>query len=315
MSELSMRVAFTNEARVVLDFITEFLSSTNPEVQRWACEILGRMAHRDSLAGAVLSVKPCRELISLLHDEHVDVLAIRTLALIIKSPEGAQAAVDANALDDVTTLLESRNAEVRSWTCEMLGELALHEATARAVLAIKPCDRLVSLLHANDLDVFRSAAAALCNIAQWPDGAQAAVQAKALNCVPELLESSNVEVRMWTCKLLGFLTRHLVSLLWVGSLEVIETATPVLYWIAKHPAAAQAVVDANGLNYVAKLLESSTAEVREWTCEFLGVLARHESTATAVWNIHPCLQLISLLRWGSINAPLTAVDCAPVMKI
>lgn len=42
-------------------------------------------------------------------------------------------------------LLEARNAEVREWTCELLGRLACHESTAEAVLMF--CSRLASLLQ------------------------------------------------------------------------------------------------------------------------------------------------------------------------
>jgi hypothetical protein len=65
-----------------------------------------------------------------------------TLYRIVISPEGAQAAVDANVLECVAELLSSPNASVRGWPCEMLRQLARHETT------VSPAVRqLVSLLR------------------------------------------------------------------------------------------------------------------------------------------------------------------------
>jgi hypothetical protein len=51
-----------------------------------------------------------------------------------KSPEGAQAAVDANVLECVAERLQSPNEEVRNWMRDILGELARHETIARAAV-------------------------------------------------------------------------------------------------------------------------------------------------------------------------------------
>jgi hypothetical protein len=61
---------------------------------------------------------------------------------IATSPEGAQAAVDANVLECVAELLESLNKEVRNWTRYMLEELARHGTTVRVAM-----EQLVSLLR------------------------------------------------------------------------------------------------------------------------------------------------------------------------
>lgn len=49
--------------------------------------------------------------------------AVRTLGRIITSPEGAQAAVDANVLECVGELLESPKEEIRKYAHDILGEL------------------------------------------------------------------------------------------------------------------------------------------------------------------------------------------------
>jgi hypothetical protein len=60
---------------------------------------------------------------------------------IATSPQGAQAAVEANVLECVAKLLESPN-EIQKWTWYMLEELARHETTTRPATGY-----LVSLLR------------------------------------------------------------------------------------------------------------------------------------------------------------------------
>ena len=69
------------------------------------------------------------------------------LCEISNLPSGAQAVVDAKALDLVTQLLGSSDSYTRQHTCFMLGNLAKHESTSQAVLAVEPCIQLVSLLR------------------------------------------------------------------------------------------------------------------------------------------------------------------------
>jgi hypothetical protein len=69
-----------------------------------------------------------------------------------------------------------------------------------------------------------------------------------------------------------------------------------LYRISGSFRGAGAVVDANALECVAKLLESPNEEVRKWTCDMLGEVARHHTTAPAGWGVNTCQPLVSLLR-------------------
>jgi hypothetical protein len=62
-------------------------------------------------------------------------------------PETAKAAVDANVLESIIDLLESANNLVREGVAGLLQSLAWHGSLVEAVLAIKPCVRLVSLLR------------------------------------------------------------------------------------------------------------------------------------------------------------------------
>jgi hypothetical protein len=44
-------------------------------------------------------------------------------------------------------------------------------------------------------------------ISRWPAGAHAAMEARGLDFVPELLDSSDTETRRWACYMLGYLTK------------------------------------------------------------------------------------------------------------
>ncbi|KAJ7086516.1 hypothetical protein C8R44DRAFT_821013, partial [Mycena epipterygia] len=63
-----------------------------------------------------------------------------------RSQEDAHAIVNSSALDQVTVLLESPSSRIREEACWLVGNLSAQESTAVAVLALKPCLRLVALL-------------------------------------------------------------------------------------------------------------------------------------------------------------------------
>jgi hypothetical protein len=49
---------------------------------------------------------------------------------------------------------------------------------------------------------------ALSELSSWPDGAQAALEAKTLDHVTELLQSPQSRVRSWTCRMVGSFAKH-----------------------------------------------------------------------------------------------------------
>jgi hypothetical protein len=67
------------------------------------------------------------------------------LSQIARWRDGAQAIVDAKALDHVLWFLKSLNPDIRKGTCELMGRLAEHESTAPAILELNPCAQLASL--------------------------------------------------------------------------------------------------------------------------------------------------------------------------
>jgi hypothetical protein len=78
--------------------------------------------------------------------------------------------------------------------------------------------------------------------------------------------------------------------------NVVESAVSALEWIVRSAERPQAVVEAGTLVLLDDLLQSSTSEVRMWTCEMLGNLVYHEPTAAAFPDANPCARLVSSLR-------------------
>ncbi|KAJ7479308.1 armadillo-type protein [Mycena latifolia] len=302
----------------VLDYMPDLLRSSSAEVRRWTCLLLGELAVHDSIRGAMVTL--CPQLVSLLRDENLDVTwrAVCALRKISKLLEGAHAAIAANMLDSVPDLLRSSSAEVREWTCLVLGELACHNSIRGAIIPL--CPQFMSLMCDENLDVTWRALWPLKSISKLFEAAQATIAANVLDSVPDLLRSSSVEVREWTCLLLGELAAHdsirgvivrvrlcpqLVSLLRDENPNVTRRALWALKSISKSLEAAQAAIAANVLDSVPDLLRCSNAEVCEWTCKVLGELAVHDSIRGAMVTL--CPQFVSLLRDENLNVTRRAL--------
>ncbi|KAJ7479231.1 armadillo-type protein [Mycena latifolia] len=296
----------------ILDYARELLSCPDVLVRKRTCQMLGKIARCKSMTAAILEVNPCHQLIFLLRDKYLEVVesAVYALLWIAKSPEGAQAIVEADA---VAALVHLANTVALDHRCaaKILGHLAYHKATRLAILPMKPCKQLVSLLCENVSEVVLDTICALYWIARSPEGAQAVVDARVLEPMAQLLESTNTNVRSWTWSMLGRLARHkstamailtiipccrLISLLRGGNLTVTERVAKVLHRIARSPEGAQAVLEADILVHAGDLLTSPSAVVRRWMCATLGELAWHESTRDAVLRINPSRRLVCLLR-------------------
>ncbi|KAF7356837.1 hypothetical protein MVEN_01019300 [Mycena venus] len=340
-----------------LECVFNLLDTPEPKVRQWTCMLVGRLASHKSTAGVILNLEPCVELVSLLHEEK---LATYALAQIALWSDGARAIVAAQMLDRVFELIGSPHWDVRLWACELVGRLAGHESTAPAILKLKPWKWLVPLLKdkhyqvnqsaTNALariipwldgskiivdivdaevldhvlsDVVAAAMYALSQIAHWLEGAQAIVNAKGLECVLELFESTSPQVRKWTSTLVGELAGHeetesiflklkpcerLVSLVRIGDPEVIPGATGALSQIARQPDGAQAIIDAARiLDHGLDLLQSPDPYVRRWTCTLVETLASHERTAPVIWTKSLCVRLFPLLRDNDFGTRTSAI--------
>ncbi|KAJ7915917.1 armadillo-type protein [Mycena leptocephala] len=298
----------------VLDHIVQVLGSPSAEVREWSCRLVGNLASHEAIAPAVFELKPCvRRLVSLLRDTHADVIveAIHTLSATARWSVGAETATDAAVVDHIAELLQSQNIKIRNASCELVRNLASHESTASTLLMMKPAAQLVSFLWDEDHTVVSKVVHALAQVAAWPDGAQAAVNANVVDYLTELLRSPSVEVQKASCILIRELVYHdsiapailtmnpcvpLVSLLQNKDITVVKEALETLSQVAWWPDGAEAVVEAKAPDYLAELLGSPAAPVREFACYLVGDLADHNSTAPTIININPCVQLVSFLH-------------------
>ncbi|KAJ6612526.1 armadillo-type protein [Mycena sp. CBHHK59/15] len=224
------------------------------------------------------------------HDREVQATVMWTLAGISKQLDGAQAIVDAHALDLVPQLLDSPNAWVLQWTCNMLDILfGMNHSLGRY------------WMHHNT-SVQDEAIYALANISQKLDGAQAVVDAHALDLVPQLLDSPAEKVLQWTCNMLGQIGAildvkpcvRLISLALHHNILVQTFAIYALTCISRQLDGACAVVDAHALDLVPQLLDSPAEEVLRWTCDMLGQIAWHKTLTRAILDVKPWVQLVFL---------------------
>ncbi|KAJ7234567.1 armadillo-type protein [Mycena rebaudengoi] len=140
-----------------LDHMLNLLESDSLAVRERACNLVARLAEHRFLAPDI-----CAGLVALLSDES------RTIDV----PDGAQAVVDAKALDHVQKLLKSPSWNMRFWTCVLVEVLAEHESTASAILELNLNAQLESLVHAEDYPVTPAASLALTQIARCSNRAK-----------------------------------------------------------------------------------------------------------------------------------------------
>ncbi|KAF7354159.1 hypothetical protein MVEN_01103500 [Mycena venus] len=297
----------------VIDHILELLKSPSSDVRKWTCELVGNLAAYESTAPALFELKVCAPLVSLLHDQDSDVIwrATYALARIAGWLDGAHAVIEADTIDHILVLLGLLSPNIQGWTCELVGNLALHESTGPTILKLNPCELLMSLLRDQDSGIVWKAIYALAQIARWEDGAHAIIKTNSLNCIFELLGSPTPMIRERTCELVGSLACHesiasfilaikpcelLVSLLCDRNSEIIWSATYALARIAGWLDGAHAVIAAQVIDYILELLRSPNSDVRKWTCELVGNLATHESTTPALFELKICAPLVSLFH-------------------
>ncbi|KAJ7479097.1 armadillo-type protein [Mycena latifolia] len=298
----------------VLERVTEVLELPNAKVRTSMYAILDELARHESIALAVLAtLKQWVVLDSSQSNPITGIIRHAAGALYprYKLPSDTQAAVDAAVLNCVAELLESPNVLAREWTCWMMG-----------------CIVLVSQLGKISNTVIVGAVYALYAIARSTKGAQAAVDGNVLHYIVDLLQSPNIWVRLWSCKLLGELASHsamvvavldvrscerLVKLLRDKDKEVVRSAGETLSWITKFPQGGNAVLDANMPDHLLELLLSPDPEVRIWGCKILGDLVHHGDPTRTTSAVKPCVRFISLRR--SLSLPVVQAVVGALAKI
>ncbi|KAF7360421.1 hypothetical protein MVEN_00772200 [Mycena venus] len=303
----------------VLDNVPESTESSCLEVREQTCILIGMLVHHKSILLTVLESKAFVRLLSLLHDEHPEVVwsATRALSQIAEKLEGAQAIEKAKVLDNVSELIESLCLSAPHRACTLIEAVVHHGSILLPVLESKAFAQLLSLLHNEDLEIVQRATKALFQIAEKLEGAQALVESKVLDDISGLLESSCWGVQYWACTLIEELVYHesilpavleskvsvrLFPLLHDKCSEVVQSATRALSQIAEKLEGAQAIVKAQVLDNVSELIESSCSSVRFWACILIDALVHHESILPAVLESKTCAQLVAFLLWEATTS-------------
>ncbi|KAJ7450961.1 armadillo-type protein [Mycena galericulata] len=190
-------------------------------------------------------------------------------------------------------------------------------------------DLLVSVLDENNIDIVEYAVDTLSHISIDLVDARAVINAGALDFVTKLLKSPRAVVRISMCSLLANLGSYestavavvcvgacikLVALLREDDVDVIESAIFALSHIANSLDGARAVINAGVLDFVTKLLESSSAEVRGQTSRLVARLA-HKSTMPDILAAQLCAPLVALLRDNDQYCSENAADALAQIRL
>ncbi|KAJ7494101.1 armadillo-type protein [Mycena latifolia] len=166
-----------------LPYLLDGLGSRSSYIHWRACQLMQVLAEHKSTAAAVIDLNPCKQLVALSRQVAMDNdeawTALHALVAIANWPDGAEAAVAAQVLDNVPEWLASQQYWIPEAACQLLENLAQHKSTARAVMDPQICTQLVTILELDTGNYLAFCALeALGSIANWPNGAEAVVAAK-----------------------------------------------------------------------------------------------------------------------------------------
>ncbi|KAJ7253128.1 hypothetical protein C8J57DRAFT_1348877 [Mycena rebaudengoi] len=144
-----------------------------PLIQAYLLRILAYLVLHESTVAAVLSMRPCEQLVRLLRvsirdaDVYTTECVFNTFTLMSRNSDGADGAkvvVAASILDCIPEGIASRSALTQYYACELLCELARHPTMIPAVLRSVPRDAVVGLLSHKSANVRRWAPGTLHRI-------------------------------------------------------------------------------------------------------------------------------------------------------
>ncbi|KAJ7436969.1 armadillo-type protein [Mycena galericulata] len=186
------------------NYLEQLLRSESAEISRRTWELMKQLASHESTAPAIFPLILRGHDFDLPHGLPAD--AIWTLLDIAKWSNSAGwrwEAVDKDVLDGIAQLLESRQPLVCRFACTVAGNIAAHRhPAASAVLGVKVCVQLVSLIRTVSGSLTEAAIYALCRICRLQHGVQDAVEANTLEKLWNLLElSPTAELPAGYCEL------------------------------------------------------------------------------------------------------------------
>ncbi|KAJ7884419.1 armadillo-type protein [Mycena leptocephala] len=290
LKDLDVRLEIKEDAGVMVDslmaqwdLLRTLLGSSDARIRQYTCASniffsMTRIAQSDE-------------------DTEVRESALSAIVKISESPGGAQAISDIKMWEVFPELLDPSNAIMYRFTRSILGNLAVYQVT------------LLRVANSSDIDpeVRRCAIYVLSQISCLPEGAQAVAEAKALDYVTELLDSSDIETRTWTCEMLGnmvfrgsmshgvMLCTEIVLLLSDQDSYVRDVAMLVLSRLSHSPDYVGVVTHSTILKDFAEILDSSDPVIRLYTCSVLGDLALDQSASLINMSSELCVRIARLL--------------------
>ncbi|KAJ7276017.1 hypothetical protein C8J57DRAFT_1224155 [Mycena rebaudengoi] len=188
--------------------------------------------------------------------------------------------VEANALNSVEKLLRSRPIRLYKHIFPLLENLASHESTAMAVVHTIPFDLLGSLWHKSfedtaPIDVLASRLEVLATTKLLGSPCKAIAEATCGSLVALVCDSNIPPV--------------VDGVLWLLSRVPGGNFSLILSNLALHESSAVAIMEANVLNSVEKLLRSRPTDLYQHIFSMLKSLTSYESTAMAVVRMLPLL--------------------------
>ncbi|KAJ6523000.1 armadillo-type protein [Mycena capillaripes] len=344
LKDLERRATSEEEAcaladSVVLNDLNKLLESSDSDLRRWTDD---NIDVAESAARAVSCIDH-RQLSAFIHNNcdiplsssilgiyssylgykyltsATKILILEDLKSRATSEDEARTLADSAMLNKLIELLISPDADIRRWTCEVMGGLALHDSTTAAILGMA-CSRLVALLHDTNTEVLESAAHAPSHVTEWP--ARAVMDAKAV--VPVADDNLDVvenavyalsQLLVWVnitatraartpdslahfFDLYDTEVTHIVNrvttlfALQITPVNILESATYALAQLMRRVNGVEAAAAANIHDHIPHLLASKNAPVRVWTCGILGRLACGMANPPTIPSADTCRQLM-----------------------
>ncbi|KAJ7232550.1 hypothetical protein C8J57DRAFT_1578874 [Mycena rebaudengoi] len=231
----------------------------------------------------------------------------RILSHLALHESGAVAILEANVLNSVENLLRSRPTDLYEHIFSMLERLASYESTAMAVVRMLPLEVLGSLWRKSiedkaPIDILASRLEALVTTKLMGSPHRAIAETTCGSFVALMCENEMPNVvygALWALSLAFPISNSLPNTPeWWHPVGI-----QILSNLALHEATAVAIVEANTLNAMEKLLRSRRSDLYQHIFLMLENLASHESTAMAIPHMIPVDQFSTRLLLESYRFP------------
>ncbi|KAJ7612905.1 hypothetical protein DFH06DRAFT_1344818 [Mycena polygramma] len=149
LRHLAVRAQSLMDARAIIDghgITGETLALQDSRILGEIWAILANLCGHSALIPSLVALKLVPNLVQLVGSTHNTVRYHAMVSLFYWSHAAAKEAVAAGILDDMMRLWKAPNAFVVAWACRILGSMVLYPDLNDAIIALRPCNKLVSLI-------------------------------------------------------------------------------------------------------------------------------------------------------------------------